>query len=212
MFDREDRRAGWFEFTEEQMDENDFGMIHRRIEWFMHFFIDAMSSIDLDSRWRCFVAARYFQTPSPLSCCQREEASKRAPVRQTLAGRRKQLETEIRKVWPKTRSAILEEYAASLDGKSSDDLLHVSDHFDALLQKPSAPFEILGLFTVYQVSTQRGVQFNSSLSVFRFTQRSGSSLPILYFPSSTARRSWSLCFGGADRYSSSRREHPSVVG
>lgn len=130
---------------------NDFAMIHRRIEWFMHFFIDAMSSIDLDSRWRLFVAIRFFQTPSDLTRLGDEQLALQQLETPATQSRRAELESKVRVTWPKTDEAVIEEYAALLGGETTADVLHVSEHCDALIEKGTCPFEILGLCTVYQV-------------------------------------------------------------
>lgn len=36
----------------------DFQLVHRRIEWFMKFYIDSVSNIESDNRWRLYLAFR----------------------------------------------------------------------------------------------------------------------------------------------------------
>lgn len=137
-----------------------FDVVHRRIEWFMHFFIDAMSSIEVDPRWRAFMPIRFFSDPSPLERLRLDDLAHSATENKeaTLHDRAAKVVEEF----PSLSLATQNKFIASLSSSggtaaAGDQSLITSQSavelLDLALAEPREPFEVLGLVTVHQVSS-----------------------------------------------------------
>eukprot|EP01053_Blabericola_migrator_P005646 Blabericola_migrator_1__5645@NODE_2869_length_2262_cov_192_062870_g1800_i0_p1_GENE_NODE_2869_length_2262_cov_192_062870_g1800_i0NODE_2869_length_2262_cov_192_062870_g1800_i0_p1_ORF_typecomplete_len571_score77_14Hat1_N/PF10394_9/1_8e06Acetyltransf_10/PF13673_7/0_00042Acetyltransf_1/PF00583_25/0_00059Acetyltransf_7/PF13508_7/0_0032DUF2380/PF09533_10/1_1DUF2380/PF09533_10/1_8e02MGTL/PF17059_5/27MGTL/PF17059_5/48_NODE_2869_length_2262_cov_192_062870_g1800_i01251837 len=126
--------------------ESDFAFVHRRIEWFMHFYIDAMSNIHLDPRWRIFVALRFIsQDHIDQLRLEEENIHNHSTPPHTLAALVNRYKDEA------DSEHYKEAFFRALEDESTSQCsLRPSPAIDSLLSIGSQHAEILGLVTVYQ--------------------------------------------------------------
>lgn len=134
--------------------ENTFAFVHRRLEWFMHFYIDAMSNIHVDPRWRIFVAIRYMSPHEPLDQARLEiEQTRDHVIASQTTGCKGSVLSNLAKLiteeWPAVNTSIKEEFLNALEGYRPQ-TLPVHSGLDAMLLENTEPIEILALVTVYQ--------------------------------------------------------------
>eukprot|EP01054_Gregarina_sp_Poly1_P001330 Gregarina_sp_Poly_1__1329@NODE_132_length_13232_cov_209_776377_g118_i0_p3_GENE_NODE_132_length_13232_cov_209_776377_g118_i0NODE_132_length_13232_cov_209_776377_g118_i0_p3_ORF_typecomplete_len594_score75_86Hat1_N/PF10394_9/6_2e09Acetyltransf_10/PF13673_7/1_2e04Acetyltransf_10/PF13673_7/0_00036Acetyltransf_1/PF00583_25/1_2e03Acetyltransf_1/PF00583_25/0_002Acetyltransf_7/PF13508_7/0_023DUF2380/PF09533_10/0_049DUF2380/PF09533_10/6_6e03FR47/PF08445_10/4_2e02FR47/PF08445_10/2_3_NODE_132_length_13232_c len=133
-------------------EENSFAFVHRRIEWFMHFYIDAMSSIHVDPRWRVFVALRYLSPFERLEQVRLEADQARIKQRSEQTGpgtSLMQLAESILTQWPTVDPHVKGEFMSVLDSYEPK-ILSAAGAMDDILAHHAEPAEVLALVTVYQ--------------------------------------------------------------
>eukprot|EP01055_Gregarina_sp_Pseudo9_P005666 Gregarina_sp_Pseudo_9__5665@NODE_7_length_7070_cov_43_502062_g5_i0_p1_GENE_NODE_7_length_7070_cov_43_502062_g5_i0NODE_7_length_7070_cov_43_502062_g5_i0_p1_ORF_typecomplete_len619_score216_81Hat1_N/PF10394_9/4_4e07Hat1_N/PF10394_9/2_9e03Acetyltransf_1/PF00583_25/8_2e02Acetyltransf_1/PF00583_25/0_012Acetyltransf_10/PF13673_7/0_0034Acetyltransf_7/PF13508_7/1_6e04Acetyltransf_7/PF13508_7/0_38_NODE_7_length_7070_cov_43_502062_g5_i019023758 len=133
--------------------ESSFAFVHRRVEWFMHFYIDAMSNIHVDPRWRVFVALRYLSPHERLEQVRLEtETAREQALAASTGGEAPQLAGLAKSItdkWPAVDVSVKEEFLNALDGYRPQ-TLPVDAALDAALLENGQPAEVLAVVTVYQ--------------------------------------------------------------